>query len=1627
MDLASLPSEKQLELCGKLLGRLEKKEYAALVWGFTDGAFTEDELDDEAQELIGNQIETPSEIWDALCGQRLLLRLRQTNGVGNTRYRTRFAETVRLLFRLRQLFPPRRTDTLPDWLAAKTLVADYRLVRKPRTYPRRDIIQRDVMELLARLSLPPRQEQAVRSFTKDRKLSRFQCDATRRILGAQDLLTHQGTIVCAGTGTGKTLAFYLPVFARLVDAVQSEVFDTLCLAVYPRNELLKDQFKTAYQNARTLDSIGSRKLRIGVYFGGTPNNAGSLSSPNDYSAKSWKKVWRSGQTWGRICPVLDCPVCRRERDVSSDLIWRVQDYEPTNGQFPVEQLWCDICNAVTVAPDTIVLTRSTMDSKPPDILFTTTEMLNRSLCERTKHRLLGIGTNKLRFVLLDEAHTYSGVSGAQNALVLRRWKHAVKTKCHFVGLSATLREPRRFFAQLIGEPEGAIEAITVQDADKEEEGWEYQLVLRGDPSSQASLLSTSVQTVMLLARMLDPLNNQQLSGARLPPKLFAFTDNLDVTNRFYHTLRDAENFQRNTGNRQTDKFPLAMERRDTWRNGLPWADALDRIKQGQMWNACNEIGNSLSTPLTIDKVNSQDTGVDATAKVIVATSSLEVGYDDSAVGAVVQHKAARGAASFLQRKGRAGRKRTACPWTVVVLSDFGRDRIAYQGYEQLFEPELDRTDLPIHNRYVLKIQAVFALIDYIGTNIQGNYVNHWRWLGRAGGYQSYRTKVHSIAHGILTVPWKRKQFREYLQAALGIDVEQATALLWQSPRALMTEVLPTIVRRMETNFAGDIPPGDDPAVVEENESNNKPPLPEFVTANLFSNLLVPEVEVIALRRVGDLNRTPESVERQGVLAALQQTAPGRVTRRYAVDKRQPSNHWVVPSFLANSTTADLTTINPAQRFLRIADYFDQYDRECITLWRNPQTGELETITVHRPRRICLRRAEDADPEGRAWVDNMSRTDLQWQSQLHPTAAPDEQRIIVSAQIPLHRWISQVRFFCFSTGNPLRTQRFAMGATGTLYVKPVYGYDQNRQPTLGAADKRSVSISFVADEDANHRAAVGYETDVDAVGFMCDLPDSLLDEVLAESIAELRAPYFTYLVRTSTAPTVAALTPYSIFDRDWFAQTALSIFCAVANSQSRTLQDVILGYGSDDALTKERWHNHVVGALDVIFQLSRGGERQEQGVEETEDESVLSDQDGDVDEVNGDDGGAGTAMPRQRAQLEADLCDDAVRHVLVACGAALYETPTTAWYPWLRERLRATLGSALLSACEEVSTDFSTAELYLDIASGEPSHESDLSEDEQSRLIWISESIPGGAGVIEEVRRVIRHEEERFFSLIANALQAARADRLHRSLRHLLTLTQEEPVRSALQAVRNASGSGTLADFNAARETLLDALQKGGISVSHSVANALNVRILHPSSDAQTDALLLKIFEEWEAVETRFQTAIDARVFAFLVQQKSAIRTALDAFLRQVASGQEQNPKQRYNAVYAMLWPRGYAVRNQSAESYNPFALLPPTDPLLLERRMGSWHTDSEVRGGDGAAVQESLVNALRAHGIVEWIVPEEERTAARKTLLALMRTPIDCGLLIGYARAGRVSRRIEDGNRECISFTLTLPEAGYDL
>ena len=236
----------------------------------------------------------------------------------------------------------------------------------------------------------------------------------------------------------------------------------------------------------------------------------------------------------------------------------------------MEKLSCssESCNFET-DQDEIVLTRQSMQEpsdKKPDILFTTSETLNKRMGDLWSRRIFGIGyqfRQRPRFLLLDEVHTYEGITGAQNALTLRRWRHAIgeTPKFSWVGLSATLENATEFFGSITNLDLSRVynEKPSLDDDEYDEEGVEYQVVLRGDPTVRTSLLSTTIQTCMLLPRMLD--NPEEVAVSKscgvFGKKLFVFTDNLDVTNRLYDDFKDAEAYDY-YGRPDPKRVPLAF-------------------------------------------------------------------------------------------------------------------------------------------------------------------------------------------------------------------------------------------------------------------------------------------------------------------------------------------------------------------------------------------------------------------------------------------------------------------------------------------------------------------------------------------------------------------------------------------------------------------------------------------------------------------------------------------------------------------------------------------------------------------------------------------------------------------------------------------------------------------------------------------------------------------------------------------------------------------------------------------------------------------------------------------------------------------------------------------------------------
>lgn len=1158
----------------QLLDAVESIEMRSLAWGYSDGSLGQGEI---------TALASPSTI-DELIDARLLIELADEQG--RARYRSRFAEMTRLLFRLRQLFPQK------PWIGAPRLVSDFRIDRRPRRYPKRDRGPEDIATTHSdTISSTSLRREVWRALTGSiQTLAAFQERATVRLLAAPP---DSGTIVTAGTGSGKTMAFYLPALMRIAEAIDDGHW-TKAIAVYPRTELLKDQFAEAYRMARKLDatlkSQGKRKITIGAYFGSTPN-----SCFHPYFSEDWRET-----RVGRICPWLSCPSC------SSDLAWRKQDLADK-----VERLSClqPGCGTV-IGPDEIVLTRHSLRDRPPDILFTTTEMLNQRLSDHWYRGLFGAGMPRHRkpfLALLDEVHTYTGTSGAQAALVLRRWRHAVDAPVVWAGLSATLAEAQRFFAELTGVREDRVEEITPLQSEMESEGAEYQIILRGDAGSGASLLSTSIQAAMLIARTLDPANHGCSAGS-FGRRLFVFTDDLDVTNRLHDDLRDAEAYDL-FGRPDAARQPLAALRA----NG---SDATARDREGQRWRMCEQVGHNLDSRLVVGRTTSQDAGVNARANVIVATAALEVGFNDPHVGAVLQHKAPRNAASFLQRKGRAGRDRAMRPITATILSDYGRDRLCFQTYEHLFDPELPPQQLPIGNQYVLKMQAVFALFDWLSVR-SGQMTTHkgtmWGMLSgpeQLAKGQALAQATTQLLDGLMRCdPDLVGQLAQHLKWSLRVDDATVDGLLWDPPRALLTEAVPTLYRRITTQWRLAFPARG----TELDLSVPYHPLPDFVPRALFSDLNLPEVTV---RIPPATTQHVERVESLPIVQALGQLVPGRVTRRFAHERGQLC-HWV-----------PIDSLEPEQ-VMRIEDYAQEHEFIGRFTPRCNEPHDANSRLVFRPWTVALQQARrsDALPSSNARFN----WDSEFTAHGEPLVVPPPPRSRWSS------WIGAAAFHVHRFRGAVTVRRFASSADANIRRMD--------------ADY-PVRIEFKTAE--NESAALGFAMEVD--GMYLDLclpgPEDLASVNLPPDLAaSARAAY----LRSRFLGDAELPSDLNVFQRDWLMQITMSVVLSEAARSNCSAAEAAAHVLAEDQLAPA-----FLAAMADMFGA---------GAPETVEDD---DEEDDEDQT--------TRQGRLEQALTAQIARAEVRARLRALAPEFGTPDPGAFGNWLRQTIAETFGEALLQAC-----------------------------------------------------------------------------------------------------------------------------------------------------------------------------------------------------------------------------------------------------------------------------------------------------------------------------------------------------------
>ena len=151
--------------------------------------------------------------------------------------------------------------------------------------------------------------------------------------------------------------------------------------------------------------------------------------------------------------------------------------------------------------------------------------------------------------------------------------------------------------------------------------------------------------------------------------------------------------------------------------------------------------------------------------------------------------------------------------------------------------------------------------------------------------QTLIDKVKNIIFGLVRLEAQYiKSLEQYLENSLGVTGNKVEQLMWENPRSLMLEVIPTISRRLFCGWKMAFPlPG-----LENEPQMYRHPVPEFIPENLFSELSLPEVSITI--PAGDVNDQIKTVS-MPVLQTLREFAPGRVSRRFA-DRRGGLSHWI---------------------------------------------------------------------------------------------------------------------------------------------------------------------------------------------------------------------------------------------------------------------------------------------------------------------------------------------------------------------------------------------------------------------------------------------------------------------------------------------------------------------------------------------------------------------------------------------------------------------------------------------------------------------------------------------------------------------------------------------------------------
>jgi hypothetical protein len=588
-----------------------------------------------------------------------------------------------------------------------------------------------------------------------KKIAPFQLKCFKTLLNSSLLEDgcSEPVIITAGTGFGKTEAFLFPIlFYATINLLRqkSQSFGPDAILVYPRIDLCNNQLERYLWYAHCLKQAVNASAKTDEILDFKPDEIFRAALGH-----SGAKPEDADEPFRVKCPICD--------EINQEGFIRLR--KPPSG-FALKPFCTSDENNHNVKHYLIPgLTK--WESRRFTVAISTVDTLHRRLMDLHGRKTLWKNNNFLpRFIVLDEIHIYEGQTGSHVANLARRLKVYLKTirmpdnnqvpnprPPIFVGASATVGNPQEVGSAIFGVSEESMDnrVLKPEEAESEPLGREYTYLLKTPPiretqddnngrnrqrvvSEQASLLQ-ALMAFWHAMRKTPP--RQEVPGKY---RLLTFVDSIDSVWRITRYLDDAEWNQR----KQLYQFRIPRGR---WGSGTsingndncpkfscgevceaPPHQFFERCgiyQQGECWwsmgsspddflrpiDVLGRISGFTQRPQNFPRGQSLDHW-----DCMVATSTLEVGFDHSELIATAQFKAPPNPASFQQRKGRGGRDIEDIPLTLMVLGNSPGDLFAFKHEQRYFEPTQD--DLKIQfdakNQFIRNQHVLSAIYDFMG-------------------------------------------------------------------------------------------------------------------------------------------------------------------------------------------------------------------------------------------------------------------------------------------------------------------------------------------------------------------------------------------------------------------------------------------------------------------------------------------------------------------------------------------------------------------------------------------------------------------------------------------------------------------------------------------------------------------------------------------------------------------------------------------------------------------------------------------------------------------------------------------------------------------------------------------------